>query len=623
MQLASSSTQQLRQYMTSQQHVGNVFRAGVERQRPTSFLNAENVLGSFTFGCPPEHNEVFAPRFSTAKVPNPQTGVSETWLGVQFKSKLDGSGIETHGRPAMSIVLVCDISGSMMCPLQGDDVTCGSPPSKLDVAKRCVGAILDQLDARDSVGLILFNHSAQVLQRPVVCTPKAKAELRRKLDAVRPGGGTVLQDGFRAGMAALSSAMDAKRPLNRMYFLTDMESGPADEAAVLDHALTQANVSNLHTTVVGVGVDLSVGSVEKLSATPGGKYVSVMQSAEFQRAVGDDFAHDCVPIAFDIKLRLGGGYAIERAVGSAELNSLPPGATELTISSEFASPLNERGETTGGILILKLRSPVEFSASARPPTRATRVSRTSQGELLEVVCGWKSLDARTHELKTVVSIVSEDVPPTHASLRKAIALTRFVDLQSAFCEASSNIGLPARLNRLDEYRRERTELLVEMEAVGDDTLHGPNASFLETLDQIIELETRETDYLRTAAEERARAREAIAVLDAPQAATTSRGSKRRASAAAAETSATAPVAPIRASKRGKRGEPPAELLCPILKTLMKDPCCTCEGHTYERVAIEEWLSTHDTSPLTGLRLPSKVITPNYALRSMVLQWGGA
>merc|ERR1711988_680030 len=43
-------------------------------------------------------------------------------------------------------------------------------------------------------------------------------------------------------------------------------------------------------------------------------------------------------------------------------------------------------------------------------------------------------------------------------------------------------------------------------------------------------------------------------------------------------------------------EIPATYMCPIQLEPMKDPVLTCDGMTYERVAIEEWLETHDTRP---------------------------
>ena len=67
-------------------------------------------------------------------------------------------------------------------------------------------------------------------------------------------------------------------------------------------------------------------------------------------------------------------------------------------------------------------------------------------------------------------------------------------------------------------------------------------------------------------------------------------------------------------------ELPPELLCPITLTLMHDPVTTVDGMTYERYAIETWLQTHHTSPLTGEALPVKLLVPNTALRSQIQRY---
>ena len=61
----------------------------------------------------------------------------------------------------------------------------------------------------------------------------------------------------------------------------------------------------------------------------------------------------------------------------------------------------------------------------------------------------------------------------------------------------------------------------------------------------------------------------------------------------------------------------SSLLCPITKQLMTDPVFTMDGQTYERSAIEAWLKTNDTSPVTGKRLPSKKLVDNVRARGMV------
>jgi Mg-chelatase subunit ChlD len=62
---------------------------------------------------------------------------------------------------------------------------------------------------------------------------------------------------------------------------------------------------------------------------------------------------------------------------------------------------------------------------------------------------------------------------------------------------------------------------------------------------------------------------------------------------------------------------PSEFLCPITYEVMTDPVTLSDGHTYERTAIEQWLQTHNTSPLSNSRVSLADLKPNYALRSAI------
>jgi hypothetical protein len=55
---------------------------------------------------------------------------------------------------------------------------------------------------------------------------------------------------------------------------------------------------------------------------------------------------------------------------------------------------------------------------------------------------------------------------------------------------------------------------------------------------------------------------------------------------------------------------------------MQDPVMAADGYTYEKVAIEGWLSAHNTSPLSNAPLPHKQLTPNFGLRSAIREWQG-
>ena len=62
---------------------------------------------------------------------------------------------------------------------------------------------------------------------------------------------------------------------------------------------------------------------------------------------------------------------------------------------------------------------------------------------------------------------------------------------------------------------------------------------------------------------------------------------------------------------------PSQFLCPITQNIMEDPVTTADGHAYERTAIARWLSSGNTSPASGARLPHKELAPALALRQLI------
>ncbi|KAI9008506.1 hint-domain-containing protein [Hyaloraphidium curvatum] len=71
-------------------------------------------------------------------------------------------------------------------------------------------------------------------------------------------------------------------------------------------------------------------------------------------------------------------------------------------------------------------------------------------------------------------------------------------------------------------------------------------------------------------------------------------------------------------------EPPLAYVCPLTQTVMNDPVIDPEGNSYERSAIEEWLSRDETgvgtSPVTRRRLAISQLAPNRALKDAIEEW---
>lgn len=70
---------------------------------------------------------------------------------------------------------------------------------------------------------------------------------------------------------------------------------------------------------------------------------------------------------------------------------------------------------------------------------------------------------------------------------------------------------------------------------------------------------------------------------------------------------------------------PPSFLCPILMDVMVDPVIlVATGQTFDRSAIEQWLTTRDTCPATNVRLRgNKQLVSNLALRNSIEEFAAA
>jgi len=59
--------------------------------------------------------------------------------------------------------------------------------------------------------------------------------------------------------------------------------------------------------------------------------------------------------------------------------------------------------------------------------------------------------------------------------------------------------------------------------------------------------------------------------------------------------------------------------CPITHALFVDPVVAADGNTYEREAIEKWLSSHSKSPVSNQELSCKTLFPSITARQSVTE----
>lgn len=72
--------------------------------------------------------------------------------------------------------------------------------------------------------------------------------------------------------------------------------------------------------------------------------------------------------------------------------------------------------------------------------------------------------------------------------------------------------------------------------------------------------------------------------------------------------------------QGDQMEIPSDIICPVTQEIMVDPVVAMDGHSYERSAIEQWLTKKKTSPQTNEDMGSNLVVPNHNLRKRIMEF---
>mmetsp|Transcript_5799 Transcript_5799/g.8761 ORF Transcript_5799/g.8761 Transcript_5799/m.8761 type:complete len:725 (-) Transcript_5799:170-2344(-) len=669
-QLASKSAKAFRSYMGSGQTSSS--SSASSKQKKTIFVNSESTFYQFSFERKKEKEQDFVPAVACGRVRHFLTQRDETYLRVNFLSRYDGSGLEEIGRPSLEVSFVLDVSGSMSCSFPDPN----DRRSKLAVAVDCLTSILGHFREHDTVGVVTFNTQQKIVANLKSGSKDYRDEVVKKLGKIEAGGGTDLSGGLLAGLEMVNGTKKdtSNKRMKRVIFLTDMESSPYDEDQVLQLIAQNAGAEvPTHVTVIGIGVDLSSGTVDKLGKIPGAKYASVMNSEEFQKNIAEEFGYDVTPVAFEISINAPQkGLTIERGYGAPELNLIEPGSKCAEISSEFPVPLtslpDKRYATKGGLYLFRIEGepgPHELTFKWTNPR-----TNKKESQLLTITIPPPLPCSAIHS------------PSCDLGLRKAVALTYYVDTLTTYstddddnhlskkggkgkgkggkggkvddevcdnetlqllrgCDAEVLVSLdslsclplrspvhslPGAVRRHHGYgstfRRLADVLERELEAAGDQSLGSSNRYVLDTVEQVKNIETSELKEALQAIPVTACSSPisfSISSCTPVGSASLSCGVPSSSSSSSSVVAASPSLSPPLPSEDGEVAIPRG-FICPISLEVMTDPVIAADGHSYERSMIEGWLGKSKISPMTNLALPHTNIITNTALKNAIVEF---
>ena len=143
-------------------------------------------------------------------------------------------------RPEHAAVVVLDRSGSMS----------GSP---LQAAKRGLLALIDRLDERDSFGLVVFDHEAEVAVPAATIKELGRDRIRESIAKIETRGSTDMSSGYLRGLQEARRVVGAGGATIILLSDGHANAGIVDPAKFRDMGVKAASQS-ITTSTVGIGL---------------------------------------------------------------------------------------------------------------------------------------------------------------------------------------------------------------------------------------------------------------------------------------------------------------------------------------------------------------------------------
>ncbi len=298
------------------------------RLPPADAIRVEEVVNYFDYHYAPPVEGDFSMHAEVVPSPHRQ-GYHVLHLGLK------GREIAAADRPAANLVFVIDVSGSM------------GTQGRLTLVKQSLQLLVDQLRARDRVGIVAYGSGAKEILAPT--SGSERDTILAAIDKLRTEGSTNVEAGLKMGYAlAERQAMGAG--INRVVLCSDgvANTGSTTAQAILDRVAEHAG-RGITITTIGVGMgDYNDTLMEQLADKGNGNYAYVDDRAEARRVFVDHLTGTLAVIAKDVKLQL------EFDPGAVERYRLLGYENRGLTASEFDDDRKDAGELGAGHTVTAL-----------------------------------------------------------------------------------------------------------------------------------------------------------------------------------------------------------------------------------------------------------------------------
>ena len=251
---------------------------------PVDAIRTEEFINHFNYHYQPNYNQTFGLYLEGA----PSMFGENCQL---VKIGIKGMEIDSRYRKDANLVFVVDVSGSM------------AREDRLELVKKALRLLVDELRDNDRVGIVVYGSSGQVVLEPTSITYKNR--IISAIEALHTNGATNAEEGLRLGYD-MAERMYQQHKINRVILCSDGvanvgRTGPDDILKMIkrqaDKGITLASVG------FGMG-NYNDFLLEKLGNKGNGFYAYVDNLTEAKRIFVDNLTGSLQVIARDVKIQV-------------------------------------------------------------------------------------------------------------------------------------------------------------------------------------------------------------------------------------------------------------------------------------------------------------------------------
>jgi Ca-activated chloride channel family protein len=258
---------------------------------PKDAIRIEELVNYFTYDYPQPEGDGRRPPYRHHPFSVTTEVATAPWNPSHKLVQIGLKGQELETVQPSNLVFLVDVSGSM------------HSPNKLDLVKKSLCLLVNELDAQDRVSLVVYAGQAGVVLPPTPGNQKAK--IRQAISQLTAGGST-------AGESGIQLAYDLARRYfrengnNRVILTTDgdFNVGVSSDAE-LERLIEQKRDQGIFLTVLGYGTgNYKDNKMELLADKGNGNYAYIDTLLEAQKVLVQDLRSTLFTIAKDVKIQV-------------------------------------------------------------------------------------------------------------------------------------------------------------------------------------------------------------------------------------------------------------------------------------------------------------------------------